>query len=123
MACTKQRTAVRKNIQKAAPAAKKKRTIAHLPKATRTALGKGCEGRQADAGGVDCVASRATAGPSTAKIVRFASSLGMKGHGQNPQVEEMLRRKVEDGSAAPNITREERWESGSGNQAGRPSPG
>jgi hypothetical protein len=37
---TKQRTAARKNIKKAAAAAKKKRTIAHLPKATRTALGK-----------------------------------------------------------------------------------
>jgi hypothetical protein len=40
MANTKQRTAARKNIQKAAAAAKKKRTIAHLPKKTRTALGK-----------------------------------------------------------------------------------
>jgi hypothetical protein len=37
---TRQRTAARKNIKKAAAAAKKKRTIAHLPKATRTALGK-----------------------------------------------------------------------------------
>jgi hypothetical protein len=36
----KQRRAARKNIQKAAHAAKRKRTIAHLPKATRTALGK-----------------------------------------------------------------------------------
>jgi hypothetical protein len=40
MASTKQRAAARKNIKKAATAAKKKRTIAHLPKATRTALGK-----------------------------------------------------------------------------------
>jgi hypothetical protein len=40
MPSTKQRTAARKNIKKAAAAAKKKRTIAHLPKATRTALGK-----------------------------------------------------------------------------------
>ena len=36
----KQRSAARKNIRKAASAARKKRTIAHLPKATRTALGK-----------------------------------------------------------------------------------
>ncbi len=36
----KQRSAARKNIRKAASAAKKKRTIAHLPKSTRTALGK-----------------------------------------------------------------------------------
>lgn len=35
-----QRTAARKNIKKAATAAKRKRTIAHLPKSTRTALGK-----------------------------------------------------------------------------------
>lgn len=40
MASTKQRNAARKNIKKATAAAKKKRTIAHLPKAVRTALGK-----------------------------------------------------------------------------------
>jgi hypothetical protein len=40
MASTKQRAAARKNIKKAAQAAKRKRTIAKLPKKTRTALGK-----------------------------------------------------------------------------------
>jgi hypothetical protein len=40
MATTKQRTAAKRNIKKAAAAAKRKRTIAHLPKKTRTALGK-----------------------------------------------------------------------------------
>jgi hypothetical protein len=40
MATKKQRLAARKNIKEAAGAAKRKRTIAHLPKATRTALGK-----------------------------------------------------------------------------------
>jgi hypothetical protein len=40
MTTQKQRTAARTNIRKAASAAKKKRTIAHLPKKTRTALGK-----------------------------------------------------------------------------------
>ena len=40
MASAKQTAAARKNIKKAASAAKKKRTIAHLSKATRTALGK-----------------------------------------------------------------------------------
>ena len=40
MASTKQKKAPRKNIKKAATAAKRKRTIAHLPKSTRTALGK-----------------------------------------------------------------------------------
>jgi hypothetical protein len=40
MATEKQRAAARKNIKKAISAAKKKRTISHLPKKTRTALGK-----------------------------------------------------------------------------------
>jgi hypothetical protein len=40
MATAKQREAARRNIKKAVAAAKKKRTIAHLPKKTRTALGK-----------------------------------------------------------------------------------
>ncbi len=40
MATTKQRAAARKNVKKAAQAAKKKKTISKLPKSTRTALGK-----------------------------------------------------------------------------------
>ncbi len=40
MATAKQKKAARSNIKKAAQAAKRKRTIAHLPKSTRTALGK-----------------------------------------------------------------------------------
>jgi hypothetical protein len=40
MATQKQRTAARRNIKKAASAAKSKRTLANLPKKTRTALGK-----------------------------------------------------------------------------------
>ena len=40
MASEKQKTAARKNIKKAAASAKRRRTIAHLPKATRTALGE-----------------------------------------------------------------------------------
>jgi hypothetical protein len=36
----KQSAAARKNIKKAASAARRKRTIAHLPKSVRTALGK-----------------------------------------------------------------------------------
>ena len=40
MPTEKQRSAARKNIRKAVSAAKKKRTIAHLTKSTRTALGK-----------------------------------------------------------------------------------
>jgi hypothetical protein len=40
MTSEKQRRAARRNIRKAASAAKRRRTIAHLPKRTRRALGK-----------------------------------------------------------------------------------
>ena len=40
MASRKQRAAARRNIGKAAKAARRKRTIARLPKKTRTALGR-----------------------------------------------------------------------------------
>jgi len=40
MATEKQRAAARKNVRSAVKAAKSKRTIAEMPKKTRTALGK-----------------------------------------------------------------------------------
>jgi hypothetical protein len=40
MATKKQRSAAKRNIQKAADAAKRKHTLKGLPKATRRALGK-----------------------------------------------------------------------------------
>ena len=40
MASAKQKSAARRNIGKAAAAARRQRTIAKLPKKTRTALGK-----------------------------------------------------------------------------------
>jgi hypothetical protein len=40
MTTPKQQAAARRNIKKAGAAAKRARTIAHLPKRTRTALGK-----------------------------------------------------------------------------------
>ena len=40
MATEKQRQAARRNIKKAASAAKEQRTLAHLPRKTKTALGK-----------------------------------------------------------------------------------
>jgi hypothetical protein len=40
MATAKQKSAARRNIKKAAKAAKSRRTISNLPRATRTALGK-----------------------------------------------------------------------------------
>lgn len=40
MASSKQASAARRNVRKAAAAAKRKRTLSKLPKRTRTALGK-----------------------------------------------------------------------------------
>jgi hypothetical protein len=40
MASTKQRKAARRNVRKAISAAKRKKSIANMPKKTRTALGK-----------------------------------------------------------------------------------
>ena len=40
MATSKQSAAAKKNVKHAANTAKRKKTIAHLPKAVRTALGK-----------------------------------------------------------------------------------
>lgn len=40
MATAKQKAAARRNVKKAAKAARRKRTIAKLPKKVRTALGK-----------------------------------------------------------------------------------
>lgn len=40
MATEKQRQAARRNVKKAASAAKEKRTLAHLPRKTKTALGQ-----------------------------------------------------------------------------------
>jgi hypothetical protein len=40
MSSARQRTAARANIKKAARAARRKRTISHLPKSVRSALGK-----------------------------------------------------------------------------------
>jgi ABC-type protease/lipase transport system fused ATPase/permease subunit len=40
MSTAKQKTAARRNVTKAAAAAKAKKTISHLSKGTRTALGK-----------------------------------------------------------------------------------
>ena len=40
MATTKQRRAAKRNVTKAQEAARRKRSIANLPKSTRTALGK-----------------------------------------------------------------------------------
>jgi hypothetical protein len=47
MATTKQRQAARRNVKQAQRGARRKRTIAHLPKRTRSELGKqAAKGRQ-----------------------------------------------------------------------------
>jgi hypothetical protein len=49
MATTKQVKAAKRNVKKAQAAAKRRRTIAHLPKSTRRALGQqGAAGRKRD---------------------------------------------------------------------------
>lgn len=40
MVTTKQRTAAKRNVKRAIAASKRNKTIAHMPKKTRTALGK-----------------------------------------------------------------------------------
>lgn len=81
MATTKQRQAAKRNIRKAITAAKKKRTIAHMPKKTRTALGK-----QAAA-----VAKRKRTGASSpktrAELVRMAARRGLRGRSKMGRAE------------------------------------
>jgi len=73
MATTKQRQAARRNVKKAQKAARTKKTIAHMPKKTRTALGK-----QAAA-----VAQRKRSGGSSpktkAELMKIAQKRGLEG--------------------------------------------
>jgi hypothetical protein len=69
----KQRKAAKKNVRKAISTAKRKKTIAHMPKKTRTALGK-----QASA-----VRKRNRTGASTpktrAELIKIARRRGLEG--------------------------------------------
>jgi hypothetical protein len=73
MASTKQRQAAKRNIRKAISAAKRKRTIANMPRKTRSALGK-----QAAA-----VRNRKRTGAKSPKtrqeLVRMAAKRGLRG--------------------------------------------
>ena len=73
MVTTKQRKAAKKNVRKAISTAKRKKTIAHMPKKTRTALGK-----QASA-----VRKRNRTGASTpktrAELIKIARRRGLQG--------------------------------------------
>jgi hypothetical protein len=70
---TKQRKAAKKNVRKAISSAKRKKTIAHMPKKTRTALGK-----QGSA-----VRKRKRTGASTpktrAELIKIARRRGLEG--------------------------------------------
>jgi hypothetical protein len=70
---TKQRKAAKKNVRKAISTAKRKKTIANMPKKTRTALGK-----QASA-----VRQRKRTGGSTpktrAELIKIARRRGLEG--------------------------------------------
>jgi hypothetical protein len=70
---TKQRKAAKRNVRKAISASKRKKTIAHMPKKTRTALGK-----QASA-----VRKRKQTGGSTpktrAELIKIARRRGLEG--------------------------------------------
>ena len=86
MASAKQRAAAKRNIRKAITAAKKKRTIANMPRKTRTALGK-----QAAA-----VAKRKRTGarsPKTrAELMKMAARRGLRGRSKmgRPQLAHAL---------------------------------
>jgi hypothetical protein len=73
MATTKQRQAARRNVKKAQKSARSKKTIANMPKKTRTALGK-----QAAA-----VAKRKRTGGSSpktkAELMKIAQRKGLDG--------------------------------------------
>ncbi len=73
MVTAKQRKAAKKNVRKAISTAKRKKTIAHMPKKTRTALGK-----QASA-----VRKRNRTGASTpktrAELIKIARRRGLEG--------------------------------------------
>jgi hypothetical protein len=73
MVTTKQRKAAKRNVKKAIRASKRKRTIAHMPKKTRTALGK-----QAAA-----VAKRKRTGAKSPKtreeLIKIARRRGLEG--------------------------------------------
>jgi hypothetical protein len=70
---TKQRQAAKRNVRKAASAARHKKTIAHMPKKTRTKLGK-----QASA-----VRQRKRTGAKTpktrAELIKIARRRGLEG--------------------------------------------
>jgi len=73
MATSRQRQAARRNVRKAISAAKRKRTIAHMPRKTRTALSK-----QAAA-----VRQRKRTGASSPKtrneLMKIAARRGLRG--------------------------------------------
>ena len=73
MVTTRQRNAARRNVKTARRTAQKKRTIAHLPKKTRTALGKqGAAVRQRRRAGSGSPKTRA-------ELIKLARRRGLEG--------------------------------------------
>ena len=73
MVSTKQRKAAKRNVRKAISAAKRKKTIAHMPKRTRTALGK-------QASAVRKRNRTGTKSPKTrAELIKIARRRGLEG--------------------------------------------
>ena len=73
MVTTKQRKAARKNVRKAISTAKRKKTIAHMPKKTRSALGK-------QASAVRKRKRTAASTPKTrAELIKIARRRGLEG--------------------------------------------
>jgi hypothetical protein len=73
VATAKQRTAAKRNVRKAISAAKSKKTIAHMPKRTRTAVGK-------QASAVRQRKRRGAKSPKTrAELIKIARRRGLEG--------------------------------------------
>ena len=73
MVSTKQRKAAKRNVRKAISAAKRNKTIAHMPKRTRTALGKQASAvRQRKRTGAESPKTRA-------ELIEIARRRGLEG--------------------------------------------
>ena len=73
MVTSKQRKAAKRNVRKAIGAAKRKKTIAHMPKRTRTALGKQASAvRQRKRTGANSPKTRA-------ELIKIARRRGLEG--------------------------------------------
>jgi hypothetical protein len=75
MATTKQRQAAKRNVKKAQAAAESRQTLKHLPRSTRTALGK------------EAAAVRRGDSPTRAELYDEARKLGIEGRSKMGKAE------------------------------------